>query len=305
MTRLRRVRPRLVEVFMKLTRRQFIRASVALGFAGLGYSVLVEPSWVEICRVRVPIRRLPRSFVGLSVVQLSDLHRSAVVSAAYLEHCVELANALQPDLMVFTGDYLTHALAGSLKGQMVYDARDKALELLRDVAKIIGRARAKLGVFAVLGNHDHWYDANAVTSALQAAGVTVLRNAHAEVRVGGESLPIVGLGDDWTEGADCQRAFAGVDASFTLTLMHNPDLFERWPQSGAHLILAGHTHGGQLKLPVIGAPVVPSRYGQRYARGLFRRGDAVMYVNRGVGALFPPMRFNCRPEISFFQLTAG
>lgn len=253
----------------------------------------------------MPIRRLPRSFEGLSIVQLSDLHRSTVVSAAYLEHCVQMANALQPDLMVFTGDYLTHALEGALRGQMVYDARGRAPELLRDVTGIITRARAKLGVFAVLGNHDHWYDADAVTSALRSAGVTVLRNSHAEVHVGGDRLPIVGLGDHWTEGVDCRRAFAGVDGPFTLTLMHNPDFFERWPQSGAHLILAGHTHGGQVKLPMVGSPVVPSRYGRKYSQGVFRHGDAVMYVNRGVGALFPSVRFNCRPEISLFQLTAG
>lgn len=294
---------------MKFSRRQLIRATWTLGFAGLGYSWLVEPAWVEISRVRVPIHKLPRSFEGLTIAQLSDLHRSTVVGASYLEHCVELANALQPDIMVFTGDYLTHALKGSLKGYLVYDApydsHDKVPELLRDVTRIIGRARAKLGVFAVLGNHDHWYDGNAVTLALQAAGAAVLRNAATEVRVGGEPLPIVGLGDVWTDGADCRRAFAGVNAPFTLTLMHNPDLFEEWPQPGAHLILAGHTHGGQVELPVVGQPFVPSRYGQKYARGLCRNGDAVMYVNRGVGHIFPPMRFNCRPEISLFQLTAG
>jgi predicted MPP superfamily phosphohydrolase len=295
---------------MKITRRQFIRATYTLGFAGFGYSALVEPRWVEIRRVRVPIHKLPHAFEGLTIAQLSDLHRSTVVSAAYLEHCVQLANALQPDVMVFTGDYLTHALKGSLKGRLVYDAsfydpHDLAPELLRNVAKVIGGARAKLGVFAVLGNHDHWYDGNAVTLALQAAGVTVLRNGAAEVRVGGETLPVVGLGDVWTDGADCRRAFAGVNAPFTLTLMHNPDVFEHWPQPGAHLILAGHTHGGQVRLPLAGAPFVPSRYGQKYANGLCRRGDAVMYVNRGVGHLFPPLRFNCRPEISFFQLASG
>jgi predicted MPP superfamily phosphohydrolase len=84
--------------------------------------------------------------------------------------------------------------------------------------------------------------------------------------------------------------------------MHNPDTFELWPLAGTHLILAGHTHGGQVNLPLIGAPVVPSRYGQKYAQGLFRRDNTFMYVNRGLGVLWPGIRFNCRPEIAIFQL---
>jgi predicted MPP superfamily phosphohydrolase len=157
-------------------------------------------------------------------------------------------------------------------------------------------------VFASLGNHDHWFDAGKITRLIQDAGLPVLRNENTITLIDGEPLPIVGLGDLWTEGVDMTRAFAGVEGPFALVLMHNPDTFEDWSQPGSHLILSGHTHGGQVNIPWIGPPIVPSQYGGKYASGLFHRGRSQMYVNRGVGALFPPVRFNCRPEISIFHL---
>ena len=292
-----------------ITRRQFLKrlawSTTALGAGMAGYSTLVEPRRVEINHLPIAIKGLPPAFAGLTIAQLTDLHRSRFVGAGYLNHCIDLANASRPDLMVFTGDYLTHGRAHSRRGQLVYGGRDAGAALALDCARCLGRARARFGVFASLGNHDHWFDGDFVAQVIRDRGIPVLRNANTEVRVNGESLPIVGLGDLWTEGVNLSRAFAGVTAPFALVLMHNPDTFPDWSRPGAHLILAGHTHGGQVNLPGIGPPLVPSEYGAKYAQGLFRRGDTQMYVNRGLGVLFPPVRFNCRPEIAVFHLQSA
>ncbi|MGH8035996.1 MAG: metallophosphoesterase, partial [Lysobacterales bacterium] len=275
---------------MNLSRRKFVKrlawGSLAVATGSLVYPTLIEPRRVGVTRLRVGIRNLPAAFDGLRVAHLTDFHRSHYVSHEYLTHCVELANDLDADLVLLTGDYLTHGHTD--RGRRVYGGDDEAEAHLRDCAGILRAVRARHGVFASLGNHDHWYDGDRVTRQLQTDGIPVLRNTRAEVRIDGQTLPVVGLGDLWTDGVDFKRAFAGVSEQFSLVLMHNPDSFEHWAQPGAHLILSGHTHGGQVNLPLVGPPLVPSRYGAKYAQGLFRRGDAVMYVNRGLGTIFPP-----------------
>jgi predicted MPP superfamily phosphohydrolase len=223
------------------------------------------------------------------------LHRGTVVSRAYLEECIAAANAAQPDLIALTGDYLTdHG-----------DGQQQVRGYVRDVAACVALARARYGVFASLGNHDHWFDADYVTDALREAGATVLRNENWPVVVNGATLPVAGLGDLWTEPPEFPRAFGGVSNGCALVLMHNPDSFHEWRQPGSQLILSGHTHGGQVNVPLYGPPVVPSRYGPLYARGWFRRGDAQMYVSRGVGLISPAVRFNCAPELPVFELRAA
>jgi len=291
---------------VSLNRRKFLKSllwsGAALGLGCAGYATLVEPRRVVISRLRLAVRGLPRAFNGLTIAQLSDLHHSHIVSAAYLNHCVDLANALQPDLFAFTGDYLTYGWDFWWLEEPVMSDRRRAPELMRAVAACMGRARARYGTFACLGNHDRWFDARAVTDALRGVGITVLRDEHVAIRINGEPLPIVGIDDPWTRRANVERAFAGVNAPFTLALTHRPYVLEGWSRPGAHLLLAGHTHGGQVSLPFFGPPIIPSRWGRKYAHGLFRRGDTQMYVNRGVGLIPPPVRCNCPPEISFFRL---
>ena len=143
-----------------------------------------------------------------------------------------------------------------------------------------------------------------MAAALRGVGVTVLRDEHTAVRIHGEPLPVVGIDDPWGGWANMPRAFAGVDAPFVLVLMHRPDFFEHWVRKGSHLLLAGHTHGGQINLPLVG-PLVMSRYGRKYPHGLFRRDDVQMYVNRGLGVTPPAVRLNCPPEISLIRLEAA
>lgn len=282
---------------MPLTRRQFFRrafwSATACGFGGAAYSTFVEPHRLAVTQHHLRLAGWPRALDGLTVAHLTDLHRSKIISRDYLQRCIARTNALQPDLLLVTGDYLT---------QEHYGDRAAAEALVADVADCLGQARARYGVFASLGNHDHWFDGDTVTRHLQNAGIPVLRNQNNAVSINGTWLPVIGLGDLWTEGVDETKAFAGVPDAPALVLMHNPDTFEHWSRPGSHLILSGHTHGGQVNLPLIGPPVVPSRYGAKYAHGLFRRDATYMYVSRGVGMISPGVRFNCRPEIAYFRL---
>ena len=287
---------------MPLSRRQFLRrafwSTVTLSLGGTAYTRLIEPHRVQVTHHDIPLPGLARALDGVTIAQLTDLHRSALVDRPYLERCVRRANALHPDLIVFTGEYLTHGR--NERSRVAYGDDDPA-DLIRDCAACMAQAQARHGVFASLGNHDLWYDGNIVTRTIESAGIPVLRNKNTTVSISGAPLPVVGLGDLWTEGLNFPTAFAGIETP-AIVLMHNPDGFEHWSQPGNHLILAGHTHGGQVNLPVLGAPVVPSFYGQKYAQGLFHRDGTTMYVNRGVGVIWPGVRLNCRPEISVFHL---
>jgi predicted MPP superfamily phosphohydrolase len=277
-----------------------IGTGAMLATGGVIYPYFIEPWRVAVNHIPIRIPELPAAWNGLTIAHLTDLHRSRYVSGQYLQDCVARANALNPDLIVFTGDYLTEGR--TRRGLLVYGDHHDAATYVKDSARCIGQARARHGVFASLGNHDHWFDADTVTREIEAAGVPVLRNRPAFVKINGETLPIVGLGDLWTEGVNFSQGFAGVNHPYAIVLMHNPDSFEHWPQPGHHLILAGHTHGGQVNIPFYGPPVVPSRYGMKYAQGLHQRGTAQMYVNRGLGLVFPVVRFNCRPEIAVLHL---
>ena len=288
---------------MLLTRRQFIRSLgwTAAAVAGAAvYPTFIEPRRVAVRHIHLTPAGLSPALEGLTIAHLTDLHRSRYVSAAYLAACVDQANALTPDLFAFTGDYVTANHFGRL-GSLILGAGTRLPEYATQVAACIGRARARHGVFACLGNHDHWFDAADMTQRLTAAGATVLRNAHTIVRINGVALPIAGVDDAWVGNADVRRACAGLTAPFVLVLMHQPALFGRWPLSGSHLILAGHTHGGQVCLPVRG-PLYLDASMRKYSHGVFQRGETLMYVSRGLGVIPPPVRFNCRPEIALVHL---
>lgn len=282
---------------MGLTRRQFLLWCASSGVAsvagGSAYAAAVEPHWIEVTRRTLSLPGWPPAFDGVRVAHLTDLHHSPIVSLEYLEAAVALANGEHPDLVALTGDYVT---------------RREARDFIEPVAAVVGKLKAPLGVFATLGNHDVWVDGPRVRAALARQGCTVLRNRSIEVDHpdGRGRLHLVGLGDLWTERVNLAAAFRGVPtARPSLILMHNPDLFEQWPAGLPGLILAGHTHGGQVAIPGYGPLVVPSRYGRKYAQGLIRRPGASMYVNRGLGTVFLPVRFHVRPEIAIFTLRAA
>lgn len=266
-------------------------AATAAGLACALYSWKLEPFWLDITRHTILVPGLSFELEGARVVQLSDIHVGHRVPDAYAREAFRRTAALEPDILVLTGDFVT------------YDDHMPP-QLDRIYAEI---PHGRLGTYAVLGNHDYgpppeWSDnavAERVADALRAGGVTVLRNEVAEVR----GLQIVGMDDLWSGRFDVRAALAQADPSAPmLALSHNPDSADGpgW-EPFAGWILAGHTHGGQVKLPFLPTPFAPVK-NKRYVAGrVGLLGDRTLYVNRGVGFLHQ-VRFNVRPEIALFQL---
>ena len=285
-------------------RRRFLgRAGLAVlgGGACLGaYSVLVEPRRLLVRRLDLPLRGLPRGLEGLKVVHLTDLHLGWYTPASFLEQVVEQANALEPDLVLLTGDYV-HG----------------APEFVAQVCALLGRLRGRAGVVGVMGNHDHWVGADVSRAGLRGAGIRLLENGHIWLGVGGLSgarpagggLCLAGLEDPWEGRPDLEVALRGVPGDDPrLVLCHNPDFAESASArasggvSRVDLMLCGHTHGGQVRLPLLGTPIVPSRYGDRYARGMVKGPAFPVHVSAGVGTTILPVRLGVPPEMTLFTL---
>jgi len=254
----------------------------ALG--GGGYVSLVEPHWLAVERVDVPLSSLPTGLEGFTIAQLSDLHRGPVVSREDIAAAVEVVLRLEADLIVLTGDYVSGSSSYALSCA-------EALSPLADSGR---------DVLACLGNHDHWTDARAVARALDAVGIDVLCNAAREAADG---LWVAAVDDVWERQADLDKALEGVPTGATIVLLaHEPDYADEVAADGrVSLQTSGHSHGGQVRLPFIGPPVLPYLASKYYA-GLHRVGGTWLYVNRGVGMIAPPVRFNCRPEVTLLTL---
>ena len=256
----------------------------------------VEPEWVEVVERELKLKKLPRGFHGKKIIQISDLHLSATVSKKYLKRCVRRVNMLGGDMVVLTGDYITFDRRGSYK--------EKVIELL-------GELESPLGVYACLGNHDYGVAAswqkgrenpvNYLCEGMARQGIKVLRNQAEFIQTGNDKICLVGLGDMWAGDMHIDRGFEGVSEDVTtIVLVHNPDSIEKLIERKTDAILCGHTHGGQVRVPFLGPPILPIKNRHYYA-GMFEVGDTTLYVNRGLGRL-GRMRFNCRPEITVFTL---
>jgi len=235
----------------------------------------------------VALRGLARSFDGYRIAFLTDLHYSAVVPKWWIAKAVAAGLALQPDLILLGGDYLSHSprYASGLT------------ELLRPLS-------APDGVFGVLGNHDHYVGAELVRRAVGEAGVVELRNASVRVRRGVDEFAVAGVGDLRFDVIDFTAALAGVpDEMPRVVVSHDPDVFAFWPADlRLDLMLSGHTHGGQAHLPWLGPPYVPSQFGYRYLAGAIREGARELCVSRGIGAITAPFRWRCPPEVTLLVL---
>jgi hypothetical protein len=262
--------------------------AAAVGIGGLVYGRAIEPGWVQVTRLRLALPRLDAAFRGYRLAQISDIHMDRWMTLDRLAGIVQLVNAQRPDLIALTGDYVTHG----------YRRR-----FHQDLATGLGALRAPDGIVAVLGNHDHWSRARAARAALRDAGVIELSNRAHPVRRGGAVLHIGGVDDYWTEHARLDEVLAGLPAEgAAILLAHEPDFADVSAASGRFdLQISGHSHGGQVRLPLLGAPVLPP-FGQKYPMGLYRVGRMWLYTNRGVGMLRPRVRLNCPPEITVYTL---
>ncbi len=232
------------------------------------------------------LRRLGAAHDGLRVVHLTDIHHSLFTPLEDVQRAVHLANHLRPDVVALTGDYVT------LSPAYIWPA-----------ARVLGRLRARLGVFAVLGNHDFQVDAEEMTRALQAQRIRVLRNAHCALRARSATLWMIGVDDLWSNADDLPAALHAVPARDPkILLCHNPLGIHLAAAHGIDFMLSGHTHGGQIRLPVVGSVYGKSKLGERFIEGWNRLNGTQIYVNRGLGKVLLPIRFGCPPEIACLRL---
>lgn len=251
--------------------------------------------WLEPASLRVEERQLDIPWpaeLPIRIAVLTDLHVGSPFNGlGKLRDVVTRTNASQPDLICILGDLMTQGMRG------VRAVPPEA------IAAELANLRAPAGVVAVLGNHDNWFDHDRVKRALQGAGITVLDDTAARVVLPQGSVWIAGVSDLWTGRSDIAAALAPIPDSGEpiLLLTHNPDIFPDVPARVA-LTLAGHTHGGQVRFPLIGAPVVPSRFGQRYAAGHVVEDGRHLFVATGVGTSILPVRFRVPPAVSLLRI---
>jgi predicted MPP superfamily phosphohydrolase len=274
--------------------RRWIRAFTLVLMLALGLrSLWLEPASLRVQAVDIPV---DWPYVRpLRVALVSDLHvGSPYHGLGRLPSTVDRINATNPDLICIAGDVVT---LGVLGGQFTPPEA---------IGRELRRLRAPAGVFAVLGNHDRQFSALRVRNALESAGIRVLEDTASLVSTPSGRVWVAGLSDFWTGPHDIGRTLAAVRDSATpvLLLTHNPDIFPQIP-SRVTLTLAGHTHGGQVRLPLIGSPVVPSVYGQRYARGLVIEGNRRLFVSTGIGTSDLPLRLGVPPAIFVLTLHAA
>jgi len=234
---------------------------------------------------RIWLDHLPARFRGFRIVQLSDIHHSLFFPLDRVAGVVELSNRLKPDLVALTGDFVTYS-------------RD----LIEPVAEVLGALEAQAGVVAVLGNHDFRVGAEVVERALRRRRIEVLRNRHIVLREGGDTLHVAGV-DDYRYGADMEVSLRGIPAKApTVLLAHNPRLVTLAACYGVSLVLSGHTHGGQVNMPLLGTVYGRSPENMRFKMGWDRFGSTQIYVSRGIGTVILPWRLRCPAEVPRLEL---
>jgi predicted MPP superfamily phosphohydrolase len=278
----------------RLTRRRFLRnLSIGLAAPAIGalYVTEVEPFWPQYHEIPLPVKNLPPAFAGLRVAHLTDLHVSHRVPVDYVRAVIRQVNQLKPDIALVTGDLVT-------RGQgHLHEACDAVAQLAAPT-------------YVSFGNHDYGQQtdkgrelevSSELEQRLRAAGCIVLRNRAVPLLRDDDLIWIMGLEDLWSGRFSPAQAFAAIDdAQPIIALSHNPDTAAVLDTYGASCIFAGHTHGGQIRLPAYGAVMLPIQ-DKRLQKGLFRLQNSTLYVSRGIGFL-AQARFCCRPEIPLFTL---
>jgi predicted MPP superfamily phosphohydrolase len=278
-----------------MDRRKILKVAglTALGSVATGMVYpFLEAKWCRVVRRTIALPNLPPPFRGTTVALLADVHHGPVVPLAYIRHVVAMTNALKPDIIALAGDFVHR------HDSYIAPAIDE-----------LGNLEGALGRFAVRGNHDN-QDYHGMRNfrplsraALAEARIPDLYNTGAWLERSGARMRICGVGDLWTDHQDLETALGdATENDAVLLLSHNPDFVETIRDCRVGLVLSGHTHGGQIVVPGYGAPVVPSRYGQKYLYGLVDGPCCPVFVTRGVGTVTPPVRFLCRPEVVLITL---
>lgn len=281
-----------------LSRRTFVRRSLQvgaglldLGGATFAYGVW-EASSIRVDRRTVLLPNLPEPFAGKTIAVLADLHHGPLVGLGFIRRAVQLANALEPDVIALVGDYAHRG--------------HKANVQLPPCLNALSNLRAPLGVYAVPGNHDMQNYGKTYRDLIATTPLTDLTNRAVAVTCQGEKLWLAGVDDLWWGKPNLGQALEAVPGGAALVLLcHNPDFLEEQPDARVGLALCGHTHGGQIYLPCLGAAYLPSRYGDKYRHGLVQGPASAVFVSRGLGEASVLIRLNAPPEINLLTLQQG
>jgi predicted MPP superfamily phosphohydrolase len=287
-----------------LSRRKFLKLAgtisieaLVLGALGYGYTTEVEMNWIEITNLTMKLPRLDPAFGGIRLVQISDFHLGQWIDKERLERVIQLTLEQSPDYIIMTGDYVEYRPYGRPNEWATYE---ESFDIIRSSFLSLSSVCPTL---AILGNHDHRVNVDWVEEALKDADVTVMRNSVHTIQRYGSQLHIAAV-DDIIHGMD--RLDAVMESmpaeGAAILLAHEPDFADVSAATGRFdLQLSGHTHGGQINIPLIGPPILPE-LGKKYTSGMYHVNDLVVYTNRGVGVTTVNARFNCRPEITVFDL---
>ncbi len=264
---------------MKKEPKKTLKSYLAIFFVFIlvFYCFFIEPNTIIIKHYKIQNKALS----GTKVVFVSDFHIKPN-QRKRLKQVVDLINNQNPDIILSVGDFVS----GHNKNRTM--PIDK-------IASEIKNAKSKYGFYIVLGNHDWWIDGDEITNVLIKNEIKVLNNSNAKININGKTLYIAGVEDEATRIADINKALENSENPVIL-LTHSPDIFKKVPKN-VDLTLSGHTHGGQIRLPFLGAIIVPSKYGNKYSYGLIEEDDKKMIVTSGIGTSILNIRFNCRPEI--------
>jgi len=258
------------------------------GLVVCGYGTLVRRRWYRVVEREVSVPGLDGRLDGFRIAHLSDLHIGTHTPRAWGMRWARSANRRNPDIAVVTGDMVT-----------------SGVDFHPDVADVIGELRAPGGVFASMGNHDYFGEGEPLVSLLRARGVRLLRNEGVVLEQRGAKLWVAAIDDTWTRRDDLESAMRGEPAgALVLLLAHDPHRFEAAADAGAHVVLSGHRHGGQVAMPFFYRALNLARLTHRYSVGFYRRGASVLYVHPGLGTTGPPMRLGVAPEVTILVLRA-
>ncbi|TWM30217.1 3',5'-cyclic adenosine monophosphate phosphodiesterase CpdA [Bacillus paralicheniformis] len=278
------------------SRRQFLKGFLGLAAAGLftaagglGYARYLEPHMLETNLIPIRHRLIPKGFDKFRIVQFSDTHLSEYFTAEELSNVVSQVNALSPDLIVFSGDLIDKPHR--------YREHERAVNALKKLA-------APYGKLAIFGNHDHGgYGTKVYQTLMASAGFRVLRNDFMKLElIDGSVIEIASLDDLMLGSPDYEGILSKLsEKAFSILLVHEPDAALTAKQYPVNLQISGHTHGGQIQIPVFG-PLITPPYGEIYTEGMYETAGMKIYVNRGIGTTRLPLRFLSKPEITVFQL---
>jgi uncharacterized protein len=281
----------------RMSRRKFLKISgvvtaelALIGGGGFYYTTQIEPNALSVTTIDIPIKNLPDSFEGYRIAHISDIHAGTWMNQERLMTVVDKVNEQNPDIIAITGDYIT---------------RGKVNWIANILIEPLSKLNAPDGVVSVLGNHDHWTNPGAVREILKTANIQELPNDRIILERDSSKLAICGVDDVWEKLADLDPILERLpnDDTPAILLAHEPDFADQSAETGRFALqLSGHSHGGQVRLPIIGALALPY-LGQKYSMGQYQVRDMIQYTNRGVGMIPPAVRLGCPPEITLITLT--